>query len=103
MKKVIWMCLLLTCIAFTVFGVNERAGIIEFEIKNDIDLQNANTILPEMLITHLRKINRFELYERILLHKILEEQELQLSGIIEENTVTKIGQLYGLDCVLAIG
>ena len=78
-----------------------KAGIIEFEIKNNINLENANIIIPEILTTYLKKINKYKLYERILLNKILEEQSLQLSGMIDEETVVKVGKLFGLDIIIS--
>ena len=86
---------------FSVFIYSqEKAGIVEFEIKNDINLENANTIIAEMLTTHLKKIKKYELYERILLNKVLEEQSLQLTGIMDEKTVVKVGNLFGLDIII---
>jgi len=48
----------------------------------------------------LKNIGKYKLVERVLLQKTLEEQELQMSGIVDEETAAKVGQIYGLDAVI---
>lgn len=48
----------------------------------------------------LIKTGAFTLYERILLYKILEEQDLGLTGALDEKTTTEIGKLYGVEAIV---
>lgn len=77
-----------------------RVAIIEFEIKGDIDIRDAGTMVAEMLITELGKTKEFDLKERILLQKVLREQSLSASGVIDEGTAVRIGQLYGVESII---
>ncbi len=55
--------------------------------------------LSEMLQTEFGRRNAFVMIERRTLSRILEEQSLELSGLIE-NDATKIGQLAGADKII---
>ncbi len=55
--------------------------------------------MSEELITRLFLTNQFEVVERNLLNKILEEHELNMSGLIDENTIKKLGRLLGVDAI----
>jgi hypothetical protein len=78
-----------------------RAGVTEFEVKNDIGVENAGVIIPELLVAKLKEAGRYNLSERILLQKALEEQQLQMSGLTEEDTVSEVGKVYNLDAVVS--
>jgi len=56
--------------------------------------------LTEMLITALIQTNRFNLMERVQLEKILEEQSLSQTGIIDTETAIEVGRLSGLEGVV---
>ena len=75
-------------------------GIIEFEEKTGIGQENAAVVIPEILINHLKNIGKYRLAERVVLHKALEEQQLQLSGITSEETAAKVGKVFGLDAFI---
>jgi hypothetical protein len=75
-------------------------GIIEFEEKTSIGQENAGVIIPEILINHLKNIGRYKLAERVLLQTALEEQELQMSGVTDQGSAAKLGQVFGLDAFI---
>lgn len=75
-------------------------GVAEFEIKNSIGLENAGVIIPELLVGNLKEADVYKLSERILLEKALEEQQLQMSGLTDEETIGKVGKIYNLDAVV---
>jgi hypothetical protein len=83
-----------------VFAAGQQSmvvGIIEFEEKTSIGQENAGVIIPEILINDLKNIGRYKLAERVLLQTALEEQELQMTGITDQSSAAKVGQVFGLD------
>ncbi len=77
-----------------------RVGVVEFEEKNDIGLQNAGVIVAEWVVTELQQLGVYKVEERLFLEKVLEEQNLMLAGIIDEEQAPKIGKIYGVDAIL---
>jgi len=78
-----------------------RVGVKEFEVKNNIGLDNAEEIIPELLVSKLKETGKCELSERVLLDTVIEEQELQMSGQTDEETAAKFGEIYNLDMVVS--
>ncbi|MCK5153738.1 MAG: hypothetical protein KAQ93_05205, partial [Spirochaetales bacterium] len=76
-----------------------RVGVLEFEQKNDIGIDKVGVIISEILVSHLKSIGKYQLTERVLLKEILEEQKLQLSGLIDDTTAAEVGKIYGLEAV----
>ena len=58
-------------------------------------------IVAEWFITALVKEGRFEVVERGLLKKILNEQKLVMTGVVDESTATKIGKLLGVKVIIS--
>ena len=77
-----------------------RVGVVEFDEKNDIGLQNAGIIVAEWVVTEFQQLGAYEVEERLFLEKVLEEQNLMLAGIIDEEQAPEIGKLYGVDAIL---
>lgn len=61
----------------------------------DISLQIHN-----LLVKYFLKTNRFKILERTRIDKILEEQKLSLTGIIDEKRASKIGSILGAKGIL---
>jgi hypothetical protein len=78
-----------------------QVGVTEFEIKNDIGLEAAGVVIPELLVAELKEAGKYELSERILLQKALEEQQLQMSGLTDEETASEVGEIYNLGAVVS--
>ena len=57
------------------------------------------TTLTEMLVTALVQSGKFTVMERIQLEKILQEQSLTQSGVIDAETAIKVGKLAGVEAV----
>lgn len=77
-----------------------RTGVVQFEIKNDIGLENAGVIIPEILATYLKGFSKYNLIERVLLSKVFEEHELQLSGAIDEKMAVQVGRIFGVEALV---
>ena len=87
------------------FSLNIQAqdisvGIVEFEEKNNIGLEKAGRIIAEWVVTEMKSIGKFQIQERLLLNKVLEEQNLMLSGVIDGGQVVEIGKLYGVNALV---
>jgi hypothetical protein len=75
-------------------------GVVEFELNNDIGLENAGFIIADLVATEIAKTAEYEVQERLLLKKVLEEQELMLSGVIEESEISEIGRIFDVDAII---
>jgi len=100
MKKIILVFFLTLIIAGFLSGEEITTGIVEFEEKNDTGIDNAGVIIPEVLVSHLKNIGTYTLSERVLLKKVLEEQALQMSGMIDEEMAGEVGKLFGLEAIV---
>jgi len=101
-KPCLFMSILMLFAFSTVLHAQEkiRVGIVQFEEKNNTGIDNAGVIVPEILTTRLKNIGRYNLTERILLKKTLEEQQLQMTGLTDTGTVGKVGKIYNLDAIV---
>ncbi|MDI6740865.1 MAG: CsgG/HfaB family protein [Candidatus Edwardsbacteria bacterium] len=77
-----------------------RAGVVEFEEKNSIGLENARVIVPEHLVSFLKELGKYRLSERIYLKKAFEEQKLQTTGAVDDKTAVEFGKIAGLQAVI---
>ena len=75
-------------------------GVVEFEEKNSIGLENSGRIVAEWMVTELSRVSDFRISERLLMQKVLEEQQLMLSGVIDAEQVVEIGKIYGVDAIV---
>lgn len=75
-----------------------KVAVVEF---SDLDgkVSPLGKYLAEELTTRLFRAGKFEIIERKLLAKMLEEQKLNVSGLIDENTAQKIGMTLGVDAI----
>jgi lipid-binding SYLF domain-containing protein len=77
-----------------------NVAVLEFAVKGDLGEKDAGAIIAEWMINALYMSNKYDLRERVLLKKILEEQELGMTGIIDKKTATKIGEIYGVKGII---
>ncbi|MBU0482950.1 MAG: ankyrin repeat domain-containing protein [Proteobacteria bacterium] len=75
-----------------------RLAVIEFTDLNG-NVSGLGKFLAEELTTKLFASGSFQVVERRLIEKILQEQQLSMSGIIDEETVIKVGSLLGVDFI----
>jgi TolB-like protein len=75
-----------------------KIAVIEFsDIQGNIT--NLGKYLAEELTTRLYLTGNFEVVERQLLNKVIEEQQLGLTGYIDDNTAVSLGQILGIDAI----
>ncbi|MBN2367342.1 MAG: hypothetical protein JXL67_14330, partial [Calditrichaeota bacterium] len=82
-----------------IVGDRLSVAVLPFESKG-LGAELGSIDLLDKLITGFVNINRFKVIERALLEKILEEQKLGMSGIIDASTAAEIGKGIGVDAVI---
>ena len=75
-----------------------KIAVIEFSDLGG-NINEFGIFLAEELITRLFMTGKFEVVERQLLNKIIEEQELGLSGLIDDDSAIALGRILGVDAV----
>lgn len=81
-------------------GQKRRVAVLEFT-----DLQghvtNFGRYLSEELITRLYVSNKFTVVERQLLNKVIAEQKLSLTGVVDPESAKKLGSVLGVDAIVS--
>lgn len=77
-----------------------RIGIFEF--KNDTRVYNAQNTLYSYVVTNAVNYNSpfIEVIDRDNLERLLKEQRLGLSGVVDEASASKVGKVLGLNYVV---
>jgi len=79
-----------------------KIAVLDFELKGaGFETEDMGAIVAEWFITAFVKEGRFDVVERGLLKKILNEQKLGMSGILDEATATKLGKLLGVKIIIS--
>ena len=60
----------------------------------------GSKVVCERLTTYMSTMKHFQIIERLLMEKLLEEQHIENTGIIDPNTVKKIGKVLGVDVII---
>ena len=82
-----------------IIGDRMSIAVLPFDSKG-LGSELGSIDLLDKLITGFVNINRFKVIERALLEKILEEQKLGMSGVIDVSTAAEIGKGIGVDAVV---
>lgn len=107
MKRSIAFLLLLVLFISIPFAANAdfkrtKIAVLDFDLKGSgFETEDMGAIVAEWFITAFVKEGRFDVVERGLLKKILDEQKLGMSGIVDEATATKIGKLLGVKVIIS--
>ncbi len=82
----------------TQVGSRLALAVIPFEGKGEA----AKFVddVTEKMITRLVNLRRFKVIERSALDKIMKEQKLQASGIVDDRTAVNLGKLTGADAMI---
>lgn len=79
-----------------------KIAVLDFQLQGvGYETTDMGKIVAEWLITALVKEGRFEVVERRLLRKVLEEQKLVMTGIVDENSATQLGKLLGVKVIIS--
>jgi len=108
MKRMMILTLLLVCSVFTSQGFAKekekpRIGVLRFTNNTHAGWWHgtAGTELQDMLINELASTKAFRILERTELNKVLGEQQLSESGLVEESTKVKPGRIKGARYLIA--
>jgi curli biogenesis system outer membrane secretion channel CsgG len=89
-----------------------RVAILPFEgvpVQNQVEVYfacqrhfvpNNGEVVSDMLTTEMMKLPTFDYVERSQIRKILEEQNLSMTQIVEHKTASEIGKLLGVDAII---
>jgi len=79
-------------------GNKRKIAVIEFS-NLDGRITELGKHLSEELITRLFTSKKFQVVERQLLNKIMQEYKLNVTGIIDATTAKKLGSILGVDAI----
>lgn len=77
-----------------------KVAVVDFTVYSkglDADL---GAMVSDWFMASFAKDARFEVVERGLLKRILDEQELSMSGLVDEQTAAKVGKMLGVNVVI---
>lgn len=77
-------------------SVKKRITVIPFDGNKKLE-EKINANLADLFTAELGKSNIFEMIERKQLEKILEEQNFQMSGVINDEAAIQAGNLLGAE------
>jgi curli biogenesis system outer membrane secretion channel CsgG len=80
-------------------GPRLRVAVVEFENKTTYG-QRLGTAAADILVTELAKTDRFILIERSKLDKLLAEQKLGMTGVVDPATAAQMGKVLGAAAIV---
>ena len=80
-------------------GLKKRIAVLDFEGLEKLQ-GKADLKLADLLITSLVASGRFDVIERSKIVQVLAEQDLALTGIMDESTAAEVGQVVGAEWVI---
>ncbi len=81
--------------------VGERMGLAVLPFQTTgLGSEIGEINIVEQMMTTFYNLNRFKLFERTQLEKILEEQKLGMTGVLDASTAAEIGKGIGVDAIV---
>jgi TolB-like protein len=78
-----------------------KIAVLDFQVQGGKnDNPDMGKIVAEWFITALVQEGRFDVIERRLLEKVIEEQKIGVSGIVDEVSASKLGKVLGAKIVI---
>jgi TolB-like protein len=75
-------------------------AVLEFvDLRGNVS--DLGRFLSEEMVTRLYQAKLFKVIERQLLNKVISEQKLSLTGIVEPTSVKELGKILGVDAVIS--
>ncbi len=81
-------------------GPKRRVGVVDFENKTAYGQNRLGGAAADILITELAKTGKFIVVERDKLNKLMEEQKLGATGVVDSNTAAQMGKVLGLNAIV---
>lgn len=106
MKKIFLVIVLSLCLLISVQAFAEgkpRVGVLRFTNHTSAGWwgQTSGPELQDMLIAELAATESFRVLERKEIDKVISEQKLSQSGLVDENTRVKPGKIKGAQYLIA--
>ncbi len=90
---------LIFLISLPVMAQNKtRIAVLDFEAKN-VNPETAEAV-ADIMGTELFNTNRFEVIERQAMTRVLEEQQLQMTGVTDMDKAAEIGKLLNVEKIM---
>ncbi len=86
-------------LAEKIAGPRRRVAVVDFENKTAYG-QRLGTAAADILVTELARTDRFTLIERAKLDKLMAEQKLGLTGIVDPATAAQMGKVLGAAAIV---
>jgi curli biogenesis system outer membrane secretion channel CsgG len=85
--------------------IKKRVAVFAFEDKTDHQWhwwsgQPVGQGMADMLVTELVKSGKYRVIERQALEKVMEEQQLGMSGAVTPQSAAQVGQLLGVELAI---
>lgn len=78
-----------------------KIAVLDFQQQGNLsDSADMGKIVAEWLITALVKEGRFDVIERRLLSKVLDEQKIGASGVVDARSASQLGKVLGAKVVI---
>ncbi len=79
-----------------------KIAVLDFEQRGDaFKTQDMGGIVAEWFTTAMVKDGRFQVVERALLKRIIEEQKLGMSGLIDQGSTAQLGKILGVKTIIS--
>jgi TolB-like protein len=79
-----------------------KIAVLDFAMQGqEYQTKDMGKIVAEWLITGLVETGRFDVIERRLLEKLLEEQKLGVTGAIDPNSAAQLGKILGVKIIVS--
>ncbi|MCJ7521970.1 MAG: CsgG/HfaB family protein [Dehalococcoidia bacterium] len=98
---VLCFSILLPCTVVADFQ-KTKVAVLDFQLQGQgYETSDMGKIVAEWFITALVNEGRFDVIERGLLTKILEEQNLIMTGTVDSDIATQLGQILGVKVIIS--
>lgn len=80
--------------------INKKIAIIPFSYADGRADSIDGAVISERITMKMINLQKFEIIERSVLDKIMNELELQASGIMDANSTKELGKVLGVDAII---
>jgi len=82
--------------------IKNKIAVLDFKLQGKgFETEDLGEIVAEWLITTMVKDGRFDVVERRLLKKIIAEQQLSETGLLDQGTTAQLGKVLGVKVVIS--
>jgi len=81
-------------------GQVERLAVLPFEDGPGMNGRQSGSAVTGLLTSELARNGKYRVLERSKLKSVIDEQDLQRSGMVDQATAVKMGKMLGVDAVI---